>query len=141
MFLAIIDAVVCSCLNEMDVRVGILICLIHTFSQSIIGAIYIYYPYIIVPSLGIFFSIFFIFQMKEIGKPNSLQLLLLFLSQEFISIYVLLYGLSENESILFMIIHSYFLVVSTLGVCFSYRLGEIIRQHSFISLSPSLNQV
>ena len=141
MLLPLLGGITCSCLNELDVRFGIMICLIHTFSQSMIGVIYVSFPYIIVPSLGIFFSIFFIFQMKEIDKPIDLQLLLLFLSQEFISIYVLLYGLSENESIFFMIIHSYFLVVSTLGVCFSYRLGEIIRQRTFAVLSTSSNQV
>jgi hypothetical protein len=141
MLLRLIDGITCSCLNELDVRLGIMLCLIHTFSQSIIGAMYVSFPYIIVPCLGIFFSIFYILQMRERSNQISSYLLLLFLSEEFISIYAILYGISKSETLFFMILHGYFLLSSTLGVCFSYRLGEVIRQRTFAVLSPSINQV
>ena len=125
---SIIHAITCTCLQEFDVRLGIIVCILHAFSQSILGVLYVSFPYLIGPSLGIFFSIFFTFQIRHLGSQLSDYLFWFFTAQQIGSVYAIIYGVSMMESILFVATNCYFLFTATFGVCFSYRLCEILRQ-------------
>ena len=137
MFLSILYAITCECLHEFDVRLGIIICLLHSFSQSILGVLYLSFPYLIGASLGIFFSIFFTFQIRQLGSHLSEYLLWFFIAQQIGSVYAIIYGVSMMETILFVVANCYFLGTATFGVCFSYRLCEILRlRHSSNIILP-----
>jgi hypothetical protein len=139
-FLLIIDTITCSSLDQILVRVGIIVCLLHALSQSLFGVFYLSYPYQIGASIGAFFSTFFICHSRYMGNVLSDYLLWFFIAQQVVSTYAIIYGFSENETILFIIGQSYFLIIATFGVCFSYRFTELVRQRSSSSIHP-LSQV
>jgi hypothetical protein len=130
LFISIVNIFTCSCLQEFDVRLVSIVCLLHMFTQSICAMLYLSYLYLMIPSLGIFFSIFFIFQIRQLGNHLSGYLLWLFIAQQICSVYAIMYGISNHIAIELIILYCYFLLIATIGVCASYRLDELIRYRS-----------
>lgn len=128
-----IHLLVCECLTELDTRVGILICLICTFSQSILGAMHLPFPYLLLPCLGIFLAIYFTMTLKQVSKHQSSFLMGFFMLQQICSLYALLYLFPLEQTYITTILNSFFIATGTIGALLSYHLKELIRQPLIIT--------
>lgn len=125
-----LSLIACSCMNELDARLTIMVCLIATFSQSLIGAMFLPFPYLILSCIGIFFSLFFVFSSRQMYTSMPSHLLLFFLFQQVVSLWSIYYWYDISYDVLYIILHSWFLFTSSVGSLVSYRLTELIRPYS-----------
>jgi hypothetical protein len=122
-----LSLVVCGCMNELDARLTIIVCLIAAFSQSLIGAMFLPLPYLVVPCLGILFSIFFVLAIKNMYTNMPSHLLFFFLFQQVASLWAIYYWYEVSYDVMYISVHSWFLFTSFVGSLASYRLTELIR--------------
>ena len=133
-----LSLIACSCMNELDARLTVMVCLIAAFSQSLIGAMFLPFPYLILSCIGIFFSLFFVFSSRQMYTSMPSHLLLFFLFQQVASLWSIYYWYDISYDVTYIILHAWFLFTSSVGSLVSYRLTELIRPYSQAAADVSL---
>lgn len=130
----------CACLTHMDCCVGLLICLIHAFSQSVLGVMYLPIPFLFVPCTGIFLSIYYTYSIRTIDHAQSQQLMLYFMVQQFYNVYFLVSRDVPLKDALVIALDVYFLVTASCGVCLAYHMSQLVKlrpSFSALAIVPS----
>lgn len=128
--------IVCSCCHELDARLTVFVCFLASFSQSLLGTMIVPFPYILLPCLGIFFTLYFVFTTKDATRETAGHYLWFFLAQQVCSLWGLYYWFVTEYDVIRTCVSAFFLFTATVGALTSYRLGELLRgQQVFTSAS------
>jgi hypothetical protein len=123
----------CSWLTRMDMYVSIFVCLLCSFSQSLLGILYVSFPYLIGCCIGVFLSIFFVICFKDSYIHRFQLLLSFFMLQQIASIWAIFYWFKMEYQLSFILVNSFFLFTGTIGAYMSYCYSEVIRQPMIVS--------
>jgi len=135
-FDACLSCAMCAYCNEIDARLTILVCFTASFSQSLLGIMYVSFPYLLLPCLGLFFTLFFVLTAKTATQETAGYYLWFFLVQQVCSLWGFYYWFAVAYDIVMVCLCAFFFFMGLLGVLTSHRLGEILRQQQvFVSLS------
>lgn len=130
------EQLVCSCCRELDARLTVFVCFLASFSQSLLGVMFVPFPYIVLPCLGIFLTLYFVLTAKDATRETAGHYLWFFAGQQVCSLWALYYWSFMEYHIINVCINGFFFVTATVGALTSYRLGELLRsQQAFVSLS------
>ena len=123
-----IHLLLCECLTELDTLLGLLICFISAFSQSLLGAIFLPFPYLLLPCLGIFLGVFFTLSLKNDFINRSSFVMGFFILQQICSLYAIMSLFPMEITMIDIILNSFFLGTGTLGVLLTYHLQQLVKQ-------------
>ena len=136
-FLALMHCLLfCSCCHEMDARLTVCFCFLASFSQSLLGTMFVPFPYILLPCLGIFLTLYFVSIASTATRETAGHYLWFFLAQQVCSLWELYYWFVTEYNVIRACVSAFFLFTATVGAITSYRLGELLRgQQVFTSAS------
>ena len=132
-----LSCIVCSCCSELDARLTVFVCFLGSFSQSLLGFMFVSFPYVVLPCLGIFLTLYFVFTAKGATRETAEYYLWFFVGQQVCSLWALYYWAFMEYHIINVCLNGFFFVTATVGVATSYRLGELLRGQEAMT-SPSL---
>jgi len=97
---------------------------------------FVSFPYLLLPSLGLFFTLFFVLTARTATRETAEYYLWFFLAQQVCSICGTYYWFAVVYDVVMVCLCAFFFVTGLIGVLTSHRLGEILRhQQVFVSLS------
>ena len=123
-----LSCAVCAYCNELDARLTLFVCFIAAFSQSLLGIMYVAFPYLLLPSLGLSFTLFFVLTAKTATRDTAGYYLWFFLAQQVCSLWGFYYWFAVVYDVVMVCLCAFFFLTGLVGVLTSHRLGEILRQ-------------
>ena len=131
-----LSCAVCAWCNELDARLTLLVCFVAAFSQSLLGIMFVPFPYLLLPSLGLSFTLFFVLTARTAIRDTAGYYLWFFLAQQVCSLWGFYYWFAVVHKVGGIYLCAFFFLTGLVGALTSYRLGEVLRQPlEFVSLS------
>ena len=116
-----------SCCNELDARLTTLVCFTTSFAQSMVGVMFVPFPYLLVACLGIFLSLYFVLNSRQATADTAGYYLWFFMAQQVCAMWGLYYWIEVNYDIVGICLNAFFCFAGIVGSIASHRLEIILR--------------